>query len=201
MADLEAVRREHYKARTASEALVTKVGEQIAQMGSLAANVASLKEAYARLETEMMSYRQSNAAQRREIDEWRSAVIEALDAASRPLSDTTIDPHIAAGIQNQLRVLEQAVSGLNLNILRPKLGDAFDGRTHEVVEQNAANGVEPGIILECRAWGYVHRGELVRRAKVVMSIGASQLAPTPERQHQAGGPPVSTEQQPTNPAG
>lgn len=166
LADLEAVKREHYKSRTANEALVSKVAEHVSRMEQQIATVQALAEAYQRIETDLMEKRQINGELKREVERWRKGVVDSLDAGKRALASN--EPMFIKGVESQLTSLEKAMRDLSLIVIRPKGGDEFDEREHDVVDKRAQASAKAGSIIECIDWGYSHRGEVVKRAKVVL---------------------------------
>ena len=108
------------------------------------------------------------AAQVRGKSEVAREVIEAVDNLERALAAAGEGEVLAAGVEMVLGGLRETLSRNGVEAVDPA-GERFDPQWHEALSTAAAEGVEPGQVVEVVQKGYRLDEHLIRPARVVVS--------------------------------
>ena len=110
------------------------------------------------------------AAQLRGKVEVAREVIEAVDNLERALAAAGEGDGegLAAGVEMVLGGLRETLGRNGVEAVDPQ-GEKFDPQWHEALSTAAAEGVEPGHVVEVMQKGYRLDGQLIRPARVVVS--------------------------------
>ncbi len=101
-------------------------------------------------------------------------VVPVLDDLERAIQAAGLDPEgdsddgLAHGVLLVFRSLRDSLSRNGVEAVDPK-GEKFDPGEHEALSTVAADGVEPGTVVEVMQKGYRLGEQLVRPARVVVS--------------------------------
>jgi molecular chaperone GrpE len=101
-------------------------------------------------------------------------VAPVLDDLERALQAAGLDPEgdssdgLAHGVLLVFRALRDALTRNGIEALDPT-GEKFDPTLHEALSTQAADGVEPGVVVEVVQKGYRLGEQLIRPARVVVS--------------------------------
>jgi molecular chaperone GrpE len=101
-------------------------------------------------------------------------VVPVLDDLERAIEAAGLDPEgdsedgLAHGVLLVFRSLRDALKRHGVEAVDPK-GEKFDPTEHEALSTVAADGVEPGTVVEVMQKGYRAGDRLVRPARVVVS--------------------------------
>lgn len=101
-------------------------------------------------------------------------VVPVLDDLERAIEAAGLDPEgdsddgLAHGVLLVFRSLREALNRHGVEAVDPK-GESFDPMVHEALSTVAADGVEPGTVVEVMQKGYRVGEQLVRPARVVVS--------------------------------
>jgi molecular chaperone GrpE len=101
-------------------------------------------------------------------------VIPVLDDLERAIQAAGLDPEgdsedgLAHGVLLVFRSLRDSLSRNGVEAVDPK-GERFDPNAHEALSTVAADGVEPGVVVEVLQKGYRLGDQLIRPARVVVS--------------------------------
>jgi molecular chaperone GrpE len=101
-------------------------------------------------------------------------VVPVLDDLERAIQAAGLDPEgdsedgLAHGVLLVFRSLRDSLSRNGVEAVDPK-GEKFDPNEHEALSTVAADGVEPGTVVETMQKGYRLGEQLIRPARVVVS--------------------------------
>jgi len=101
-------------------------------------------------------------------------VVPVLDDLERAIQAAGLDPEgdsddgLAHGVLLVFRSLRDSLARNGVEAVDPK-GEKFDPTQHEALSTVAADGVEPGVVVEVLQKGYRLGEQLVRPARVVVS--------------------------------
>ena len=101
-------------------------------------------------------------------------VVPVLDDLERAIQAAGLDPEgdsedgLAHGVLLVFRSLRETLKRNGVEAVDPK-GERFDPTEHEALSTVAADGVEPGTVVEVMQKGYRVGEQLVRPARVVVS--------------------------------
>lgn len=101
-------------------------------------------------------------------------VVPALDDLERALQAAGLDPEgdseegLAHGVLLVFRGLRETMARNGIETVDPK-GEKFDPTQHEALSTVAAEGTEPGTVVEVLQKGYRLNEQLIRPARVVVS--------------------------------
>jgi molecular chaperone GrpE len=101
-------------------------------------------------------------------------VVPVLDDLERALQAAGLDPEgdsedgLAHGVLLVFRSLRDSLTRNGVEAVDPK-GEKFDPTVHEALSTVAADGVEPGVVVEVMQKGYRLGEQLIRPARVVVS--------------------------------
>jgi molecular chaperone GrpE len=101
-------------------------------------------------------------------------VVPVLDDLERALQAAGLDPEgdskdgLAHGVLLVFRSLRDSLTRNGIEAVDPK-GEKFDPTAHEALSTQAADGVEPGVVVEVMQKGYRLGEQLIRPARVVVS--------------------------------
>jgi molecular chaperone GrpE len=101
-------------------------------------------------------------------------VVTALDDLERAIEAAGLDPEgdsedgLSHGVLLMFRSLRGALAGNGIEAIDPK-GEKFDPMVHEALSTQAAQGVQPGTVVEVMQKGYRLGDQLIRPARVVVS--------------------------------
>ena len=118
--------------------------------------------------------RDVDVAQTRGIARLARELLPALDNFERALAAAESQPenrdhHLTDGIRLVQTELLAALARVGIEPDSPK-GERFDPHRHEAIaQQPAADGAEPGTIIEVYSAGYRHGEDVLRPAKVVVA--------------------------------
>lgn len=103
-------------------------------------------------------------------------LVHVVDNLERALAAAEIDPGgeeapeepLAQGILLTYRDLCVALKGSGVEVFDPK-GEKFDPTSHEALSKIAADGADPGVVVETMQKGYRLGEQLIRPARVVVA--------------------------------
>jgi molecular chaperone GrpE len=101
-------------------------------------------------------------------------VVSALDDLERAIEAAGLDPEgdsedgLSHGVLLMFRSLRDSLARNGIETIDPK-GERFDPMAHEALSTQAAEGVEPGTVVETMQKGYRLGDQLIRPARVVVS--------------------------------
>jgi molecular chaperone GrpE len=101
-------------------------------------------------------------------------VVPVLDDLERAIQAAGLDPEgdsedgLAHGVLLVFRSLRDTLGRNGIEAVDPK-GEKFDPTVHEALSTVAADGVEPGVVVEVAQKGYRLGEQLIRPARVVVS--------------------------------
>lgn len=118
------------------------------------------------------SFQNEAEARERGVAAVVESVIVAMDhfekALSHDASKMTAE-QLVDGVKMIHAELVKAVSRHGAGLIEPRANDEFDPMRHQAVARRAAEGVEPGRIVEALQTGYSLGGRTIRPAMVVVS--------------------------------
>jgi molecular chaperone GrpE (heat shock protein) len=166
--DLEAARKEHYRARTTLDAAIERMEESRQIFAEIQDSFRKVVEAQHRLEDEMIQRRQELGESQRKAEQWQERAIHYIEGVERALSHDGLSSDYKAAAERGLEEYVRSLEPVGLRLLRPTVGDAFDAKLHEMAGEEAAEGKSPGTVLRCKQWGIMAGDDIVRAAKVVL---------------------------------
>jgi len=183
--DLEAVRREHYKARTLTEGLVEKVRNQEQELCQIVSRFSESVQVLPRIEQELVTNRQELGNSRRQAKAWEDAAISYYQILERILSHEGLPAHYRDYVEKTVDDFSRLVGPLGLHLVRPRLNDLFNGNDCVIEEALPTKEVPVDRIVRCTAWGFQRSsGEIIRAKVVVASHDLSSPPPTPSEKDQ-----------------
>lgn len=170
-------------AEVAAEPAAADEATAAARPGGPADEVALLRDRWLRAEAELQNFRRR--AQREWEEVRRSAeervltemigVLDDLERAVGAAAEEGADPSWVEGVRLTVQRLGGYLSRHGVEVVDP-VGEPFDPRFHEaLLEVDAAEGVEPGHVVQVALKGY-RRGERALRAARVVVARASEAS-------------------------
>ncbi len=115
-------------------------------------------------------------ARRQGVTEVLQSIIPVLDHFDLALSHRSDNPatlQVIDGVKVIRDELLKVLGRHGIGIIRPAAGDELDPQRHQVIMQQAAEGVQPGLISLTLQVGYVLEQRVIRPAKVAVAPGAA----------------------------
>ncbi|MCB1189877.1 MAG: nucleotide exchange factor GrpE [Leptospiraceae bacterium] len=169
MANLELVRKEHYKTKTSYEELKNGLKKEVEVMVGVGDSLKESMSFYKGLENEVFNLRQTNIKLNKNLENWNRVSIEFIESVYRPLSYTEIDENYKLALNKVIKDFRGYVSAVGLDIIYPEVGSPFNDLIHEILETKETSELEPNSIVECKEPGYKTGENVLKRAKVIIS--------------------------------
>lgn len=158
---------------------------------ALLAEVQALKEQVLRYaaeaeNTKRRAERETNDARAYAITKFARDLLGVADNFDRALAAAPAEgegavKNFVVGVEMTSKALQTAFENNGLKKIDPAKGEKFDPHKHQaMMEQPAAEGVEPGAIIQTLQSGYELLGRLVRPAMVVVAAKAGGSQPKPD---------------------
>lgn len=171
-------------------------GDANADVEAMAAEIQALKEQVLRYaaeaeNTKRRAEREMNDARAYAITKFARDLLGVADTfdralAAAPEADGAVK-NFVVGVEMTAKELQSAFDKNGLKKIDPPKGEKFDPHKHQaMMEQPAADGVEPGGIIQTLQAGYELLGRLVRPAMVVVAAKGAAPAPKAEGGYAAG---------------
>ncbi|ODT89207.1 nucleotide exchange factor GrpE [Phenylobacterium sp. SCN 70-31] len=157
----------------------------------MAAEIKALKEQVLRYaaeaeNTKRRAEREANDARAYAITKFARDLLGVADTFDRaltaaPQSGEDVVRNFVVGVEMTAKELQSAFDKNGLKKIDPPKGEKFDPHKHQaMMEQPAADGVEPGGVIQTLQAGYELLGRLVRPAMVVVAAkgGGAQAGPS-----------------------
>jgi molecular chaperone GrpE (heat shock protein) len=178
-ADLDLVRREHYRARQQFEGFVSQVQDERLAMANLRQEFAAVILDRKKLDDEITRLRQAGGSQARQTDKWQKVAIEFFRSLERAIDPAArLAPDYRQALERTVKDFARLVGPLGLELIRPEPGDDFDDRIHQFDGEEETAEVSPGQVSRCTGWGFRAGAVLVERARVTiaqpLSVGNRQ---------------------------
>jgi len=120
-------------------------------------------------DSELMDLRLTTERYRLEIEAWKRAAMEYMDALQRGIELYGPDDPRAAALQRDADVFARFCSARGLDRISANPGDPLVEGLYQVIGEEKIEGMVPGTIAYCTEWGYRSGTELHKRAKVVIA--------------------------------
>lgn len=168
--DLEAVRREHYKARTAIESLADGLVDEKADLVATCSELRQLVADRKQTDDELSRQRQETAMLDRKVREWEQVAKEFFQSLERVIEDTAgnLSPEVVKAYEKACRDFARCIGPTGADVIRPEKDAPFDGRLHKIVADEPSSEVMPGHVLRCTAWGF-RFPDSIEHARVVLA--------------------------------
>ena len=164
-------------AHAPQEAASADLDSCIAQLTEAQHQADEFKNRYLRAAAEVENARKQaeRDAQARAIQEKRRFLREILEVAdSLEMALSLGDwPGMREGVRLAYQQLQQALARSGVKRIEVKEGDTFDPVYHEAVDVRAGDTPEDIVVAVVRA-GYLHDGDLLRPAQVIVAQGRQQ---------------------------
>lgn len=169
LADLEAVRREHYKLRTNIESFSKSVETEKELLAAMRSDIEDVLETTLDHHAEIERHRGESNRRGKALEEWHNAAIEYVHGLERALAHAgELSPDAIKAYEKSASDFARLLRPLGIELIRPAPGDEFDDRLHEAAGQSESATVPEGRIVNCRAWGFRSTGGTTR-AQVVLA--------------------------------
>jgi molecular chaperone GrpE (heat shock protein) len=154
--DLEAVRREHFKARTTFESLIAAIAAEAEHLREMQSELQRSVNGQRSIEEELLQQRQESLRQARAVEAWQMAAVEYVKGLERICEGDheQLPPEVAKAYRKCADDFMRLMEPLGLNVIRPAAGIPFDERVHKIEGSEPAQGVSPGHIVRCVGWGF-----------------------------------------------
>lgn len=208
-ADLESARREHYRARTASETLAGSLTEHAEKLAAIEAELIRALADRKQFDEALMRQREDSSSMVRQVGAWRSAAIDFCRSLERAIESATgkLSSDVINGFEKIVGDFSRCVSPLDLQLIRPSVGEAFDDRLHRADGMEESEQVAAGHVLRCVSWGFRHPGGteharvvLASRATInsISAPAARSMAEAQQQSEEASASPVADPKTATN---
>lgn len=171
LADLEAVRREHFRARAsieqASVAFVQQTNAYAQELERLKGELRGIRE----LDAELRALRQEKGVLDDTIAAWYGVAVDICEQMDVMLSHEDILPETREALNQLAEGLFRTLQRMNFAVIRPAVGLPFDKHLHEKVAEECDAEIAAQSVIRCTKWGYQYPGR-VEKAKVLVSRGA-----------------------------
>ncbi len=177
------------EAAAGAEAIDLGIGGDADTIAALEAEKADLKDQLLRALAEVENVRRRSQKEKEDIGRFAASnlardMLSVADNLSRTLeaipSDALADDHelngLYRGIELVERDLQQAFERHGITKIVP-LGEKFDHNLHQAMFEIEDPDVEPGIVVQLMAPGYVINGRLLRPAMVGVAKGGQKKPP------------------------
>ena len=171
-ADLEAARKEHYRARTTLEGAIDRVEESRQVLAEFQSSFEKLVDKQHQLEDEMINRRQELGEAKRLAEDWQERAVHYIDSIERALSHEGLDKEYKSAMERSLSEYTRSLEALGFHVVQAQPGDAFDAKMHEVAGEEESQEQAQGTVLRCTRWGIMAGDKPLRMARVVVVKGA-----------------------------
>jgi molecular chaperone GrpE len=172
--------------RASSEAAAEEVERDLEALEETKRERDEYLELAQRTKAEFENYRkrvagEAEAAKRRGRADLAAELVPVLDNLERALLAAGIDPAAALGGDDMpvegafeqgvvltYRELRRTLERAGVEVYEPA-GERFDPEWHEAISTRAAEGTDPGVVLDVVEKGYRLDGQVIRAARVVVS--------------------------------
>jgi molecular chaperone GrpE len=158
--------------RTEAELARTRVriAELETQAEQARTDLQTLRDDFERARTR--SRREAEDAERRGEERVLKALLDLSDNLERARMHEDADAEsLATGLRMIAEQLRRHVERLGLARVTATRGSPFDPQVHDAVAQVAATDVPPGALVDEVQAGYLHKGRLLRAARVTVAAG------------------------------
>jgi molecular chaperone GrpE (heat shock protein) len=169
LTDVEGVKREHYRARTALETLHTKVQEESARIEAMEKELAQRFLDVQKKDEELINERLEKSKLNAQLKSWHEGAISFFEAIERALRSEELDPIYREALKKSLKDFSRLASARGLDVIKPESTDLFDDAIHQGTGEVESADVEPGHIVECIQWGYRAGDTVMQRAQVIIA--------------------------------
>lgn len=156
--------------RPEAEETFTVTREQMEKMEALAGQLADLNDQHLRLAAEYDNYRKRTAKEKESA--WTNAKAQTVaaflpvyDNLERALKQQTTDEAYAKGVEMTMKGLQDALSGLGVELI-PALGETFDPNRHNAVMHVEDDAAEENTVVEVFQQGFTCGDKVIRFAMV-----------------------------------
>jgi hypothetical protein len=168
-ADLEAVRREHFKARSALDAAVERVEAVRDDLDGMASQVRDALENMNGLQKELVERRQDLGNAKRDIRKWEDAAVCYYQLLERILSHDALPQEYRNYVEKSVADFSRLVEPLGLTLIRPNPGDLFNERDCMIGEADP-EGEDVHRVTRCTSWGFRRSDGTVMKAVVAVPL-------------------------------
>nr|WP_236017818.1 nucleotide exchange factor GrpE [Alicyclobacillus suci] len=148
---------------------------QEAQVDPKDQEIADLQQQLLRTRADFDNFRRRTRAEKEELSQFATKkllsdllpVVDNFDRAMQAVSDA--DEQIRTGIEMVHRQFQAILSQYGVTPMNAE-GETFDPTRHEAVMQEAAEGVEPNVVLQELQRGYLLHDKVLRPAMVKVSV-------------------------------
>lgn len=173
--NLDGVKREQYKLKLLIEEMKDNLGSEVHRFGEALETLEEGTGETKRLRDELSEKRQEVGNAVRRIGDWEKVAIDFLQSLERSLSNDNLNSDYRRAFEKATKDFCRFVQPLGLDLVRPVPNDPFDDRCSVAIEEVNSNGIEPGHVVECKAWGFRRGDHVFLKSKVVI---AAQNRPT-----------------------
>ena len=183
--------------RDEEEAAAPAAAETSAEVATLRAEMAELRESYLRKLAEFDNFHKRTEREKADLrrtagEEVVRELVPVLDNFERALLHTGDgDAERGAfglGVEMIAKQLRETLERLGLEVISPAVGELFQPEVHEALQSAPSDDHPPGSVLVVHAKGYRFGGRLVRPALVVVAAPTAPVA-EPEATPAAEGDP------------
>jgi molecular chaperone GrpE (heat shock protein) len=100
-------------------------------------------------------------------------VVDTTNRAMRLIEDSTCDEELTRAVRKVDRGLILSLATVGFHPFSAKV-QPYDAVLHEIVEHVVSEVVAPGTVVDLYRFGYFFRGQVMRKAQVVVAIKAEQ---------------------------
>lgn len=167
LGDLDSVRRELYKSRTAVETLQESVQQEATGIAQVLCEFVNLLNSQLQIGNELIQERQERGNAVRQIDEWQKRAIEFLQYLERTMDFPGLQEEQKCILERTANEFERLIHPLDVHVIRVHPGDRLDEISCRCVgaEFDAAY---TGRVLRCECWGFQANGKILKQAEVIM---------------------------------
>ncbi|WP_051189338.1 nucleotide exchange factor GrpE [Alicyclobacillus acidoterrestris] len=163
------------EAQAETETASNDAAQSEAQVDPKDQEIADLQQQLLRTRADFDNFRRRTRAEKEELSQFATKkllsdllpVVDNFDRAMQAVSDA--DEQIRTGIEMVHRQFQAILSQYGVTPMNAE-GEAFDPTRHEAVMQEAAEGVEPNVVLQELQRGYLLHDKVLRPAMVKVSV-------------------------------
>ena len=139
-----------------------KMSEYIVQFGSL------IKKVDQKLDRELSSLRASE-------DAWINTSVQYIEILDQQSDNEQLSEEYRKSLKKSIADFDRTFEATGFRIVNPQEGDSFNDIKHKAEKEELSDTIKKGTIVRCFIPGFIHGENVIKKAKVILSAGKSDL--------------------------
>jgi molecular chaperone GrpE (heat shock protein) len=167
ISDIDLLRKEHYRLKNTIDGIYQSwQGE----MEKISLSLEQMLKRMEEIDTNLLDARQKNGELTRRIDLWVKTSIDYITFFERTLGIDDINEDYRKSVEKSYSEFRRLIEPLGLDIIKPDVGEKFDGRIHEYISGENSADIDKESVIRCIECGFRIGPQVLKKSKVVISI-------------------------------